>query len=276
MTSEIERLGGQFMASSSRETIMYQATTYAHSLDSVVSLLADSALHPRVTAEELDAQRDAAAWEVAEIQTKPDMFLPELLHEVAYRDNTLGNPLLCPEDRLRSLTPEIIRRFREGWYTPERIVLAGAGVPHEDLRRLAEIHFGQLSNSVASAHNGADRRSPLATRSANNNTAPPPSPSRFHTSAPESATVVDLPSIAERAAARAQYTGGELYLDHPESEFTHLYVAFEGLSIHDDDIYALATLQVLLGGGGSFSAGSSMAMAASFFLLASTNADPMV
>jgi processing peptidase subunit alpha len=34
-----------------------------------------------------------------------------------------------------------------------------------------------------------------------------------------------------------------------------VYVAFEGLSIHDDDIYALATLQILLGGGGSFSAG---------------------
>jgi mitochondrial-processing peptidase subunit alpha len=260
MTSEIERLGGQFMASSSRETIMYQATTYAHSIDSVVSLLADSTLHPRITAQELDAQRDAAAWEVAEIQTKPDMFLPELLHEVAYRHNTLGNPLLCPEDRLRSLTPETIRGFREGWYSPERIVLAGAGVPHEDLRRLAERHFGQLASTVSPVRAGADRRSTLAaTRSTTNNTTapPPPSLSRFHTSAPESATVVDVPSsIAERALARAQYTGGELYLDHPESEFTHLYVAFEGLSIHDDDIYALATLQVLLGGGGSFSAGS--------------------
>jgi processing peptidase subunit alpha len=256
MTTEIERLGGQFLASSSRETIMYQATTYAHSLGSVVSLLADSALHPRVTADELDAQRDAAAWEVAEIQTKPEMYLPELLHEVAYRNNTLGNPLLCPEDRLRSLTPEIIRTFRDAWYTPDRIVLAGAGVPHEDLRRLAEQHFGQLS-SKAAAGNSVGRTPPLTRgpTTTTNTTAPPPSPSRFHTSAPESASVVDAPSLAERALARAHYTGGEAYLDRPSSEFTHLYVAFEGLSIHEEDIYALATLQVLLGGGGSFSAG---------------------
>lgn len=37
--------------------------------------------------------------------------------------------------------------------------------------------------------------------------------------------------------------------------FSHIHLAFEGLPISSDDIYALATLQTLLGGGGSFSAG---------------------
>ncbi|KAK8117555.1 peptidase M16 inactive domain-containing protein [Apiospora kogelbergensis] len=36
---------------------------------------------------------------------------------------------------------------------------------------------------------------------------------------------------------------------------TSLFLAFEGLPIASDDIYALATLNTLLGGGGSFSAG---------------------
>jgi processing peptidase subunit alpha len=36
---------------------------------------------------------------------------------------------------------------------------------------------------------------------------------------------------------------------------THIHVAFEALPISSEDIYALATLQTLLGGGGSFSAG---------------------
>lgn len=38
-------------------------------------------------------------------------------------------------------------------------------------------------------------------------------------------------------------------------EFVHLHIAFEGVATSDPDIYALATLQMLLGGGGSFSAG---------------------
>ena len=60
----------------------------------------------------------------------------------------------------------------------------------------------------------------------------------------------------------AQYTGGFLALPPaPPSpnpalpNFSHIHLAFEGLPIVSDDIYALATLQFLLGGGGSFSAG---------------------
>jgi len=41
----------------------------------------------------------------------------------------------------------------------------------------------------------------------------------------------------------------------PDMDMTHVYLGFDGASIHDDDIYALATVQILLGGGGSFSAG---------------------
>jgi processing peptidase subunit alpha len=62
--------------------------------------------------------------------------------------------------------------------------------------------------------------------------------------------------------APAKYTGGFISLppqppspnpEHPN--FTHIHIAFEGLPISSPDIYALATLQTLLGGGGSFSAG---------------------
>jgi processing peptidase subunit alpha len=54
---------------------------------------------------------------------------------------------------------------------------------------------------------------------------------------------------------RSSYIGGHRYIYDPSSEFNHIYIGFEGAGIRDDDIYALATMQVLLGGGGSFSAG---------------------
>ncbi|CAG8754480.1 4722_t:CDS:2, partial [Dentiscutata heterogama] len=62
------------------------------------------------------------------------------------------------------------------------------------------------------------------------------------------------PTTSTIATQKAHYTGGTLLLDKSQPH-THLYISFEGLSIHDPDIYALATLQMLLGGGGSFSAG---------------------
>ena len=47
-----------------------------------------------------------------------------------------------------------------------------------------------------------------------------------------------------------------MYLQDDNLDFTHLYIGYESYSVHDlSSIYALATLQTLLGGGGSFSAG---------------------
>jgi len=51
----------------------------------------------------MEAQRDAARYEIREISAKPDMILPEVLHSVAYGGKTLGNPLLCPEDRIDAM-----------------------------------------------------------------------------------------------------------------------------------------------------------------------------
>lgn len=60
----------------------------------------------------------------------------------------------------------------------------------------------------------------------------------------------------------SHYTGGFLSLPplpppvNPSlPPLSHIHLAFEALPISSKDIYALATLQTLLGGGGSFSAG---------------------
>jgi len=257
MTREIEQLGGQFISSSSRETVLYQASTYTHSLPSVMSILSDTVLHPQITRDELDIQRDAALWEVGEIKTKPDMILPELLHETAFANNTLGNPLLCPEDRLEAMTPDVIQGFMRTWYRPDRLVVAAAGVEHDALLELADRHFGSVK-PVASTSSSTSASSPSAPRPSS---ASPSAP--FSTSAPSSASVSsssssDPESFDYLSTAPARYTGGQLLIEDGEQEFTHVYVGYEGLSIHDEDIYALATLQVLLGGGGSFSAGASL------------------
>ncbi|EPQ30460.1 uncharacterized protein PFL1_01986 [Pseudozyma flocculosa PF-1] len=283
MTSEIEALGGNVMCSSSRETIMYQSSVFNKDVPAVLSILADTILNPLLSPQELDVQREAAAYEISEIWNKPEMILPELLHTVAYSGNTLGNPLLCPIESLEAMTADNLRNFMKTWYTPDRIVVAGAGMPHEQLVELSEKLFGHIQPSASSSSSSTNPRSSV-TRSNSTSSASssgsssqsslfssPSSSSSSSSSASSSSGSADFSTAASRkaqqvsslsasasselAGAKAQYTGGELYLPRDDLEFTHVYVAFEGLSIHDDDIYALATLQILLGGGGSFSAG---------------------
>jgi mitochondrial-processing peptidase subunit alpha len=165
----------------------------------------------------MEAQRNAARYEIREISSKPDMILPEVLHNVAYGGKTLGNPLLCPEDRIDVMDESVLRVRMEDWYRPERMVIAGAGMQHEQLVELTDKYFASLKSVPSST-------SQLSTPS----------------------TGSDSPSL---------YTGGQRHIFDASQEFNHLYVAFEGVGIHDEDIYTLATIQVLLGGGGSFSAG---------------------
>ncbi|KAF6832685.1 Mitochondrial-processing peptidase subunit alpha [Colletotrichum musicola] len=280
MIEQVEALGGNIQCASSRESMMYQAATFNGAVPTTIGLLAETIRDPRLTEEEVMEQLATAEYEIKEIWSKPELILPELVHTAAFKDNTLGNPLLCPEDRLGSITRDTILRYRDMFYRPERIVVAFAGVEHAEAVDLATKYFGDMKASAPTLSRTGSETS-LASESASDasstttsSSAPSPvqQPSKLlskvpffknlSTSAPQNAVVQSADSRTYDMNSPAHYTGGFLSLPpQPPSlnpnmpTFTHIHLAFEGLPISSDDIYALATLQTLLGGGGSFSAG---------------------
>ncbi|KAK0722442.1 mitochondrial processing peptidase alpha subunit-like protein [Lasiosphaeria miniovina] len=295
MLEIVENLGGNIQCASSRESMMYQAATFNAAIPQTMGLLADTIRNPNLTDEEIEQQLETAKYEVTEIWSKPELILPELVHTAAFKDNTLGNPLLCPEDRLEVIDRSYIRAYRQAFYRPERIVVAFAGVAHAEAVRLTEKFFGDMTawETPAISRTGSetsldslqsDSSDSSATGSSSSTTSPlVQQPSRLiskipflkhlSTSAPHNASVITpetfsrsthslVPILSEDLQRPSQYTGGflslpalPLPLNPNQPTFTHIQLAFEGLPISSDDIYALATLQTLLGGGGSFSAG---------------------
>ncbi|KAF8252614.1 LuxS/MPP-like metallohydrolase [Wilcoxina mikolae CBS 423.85] len=241
MLETLESLGGNVQCASSRESIMYQAAVFNKDVPSMMGILAETVRDPLITKDEVEQQLQTAAYEIGEIWAKPELILPELLHTAAYQGNTLGNPLLCPEERLQKINKSLIDEYRSIFYRPERIVVAFAGVEHETAVKLVEQYFGDM----------------------------PATPETTDSSSTASGILSKIPFISSGlsgsltslgATTPAHYTGGLLTLppsDVPTHlpQYCHLHVSFEGLPISDPDIYALATLQTLLGGGGSFSAG---------------------
>ncbi|KZW00464.1 LuxS/MPP-like metallohydrolase [Exidia glandulosa HHB12029] len=279
MMTAIDRIGGQIVSSSSRESIMYQSSHFPQHTARAVELLADAALNPALTEEEIDAQRDPSLWELRELTSKPDAYLPETLHAVAFHENTLGHPLLCTEDRIDSMDRATLANFHATWYRPERMVLAGAGVPHEELLELAHKHFGHLLHTplpaelplsseqiAAGAGAGSPRVSSAAAPLVSSNGSSSSVyktlsraassylyPSLFEQNTPASTSYT--PSFRELATQPSRYTGGHRYVADSESDFNHVYLAFLGPPLKSPKVYAMATLQILLGGGGAFSAG---------------------
>ncbi|GAN06395.1 mitochondrial processing peptidase [Mucor ambiguus] len=259
VVAELESLGGNIMCSSSRESIMYQSAIFSQDLSRVLSLFSDVICHPTVNNAEVEEQRQTALYEIEEIWSKPEMILPEILHTVAYEGNTLGNPLLCPPENLESMTPDLIRNYMKTWYRPERMVISACGAEHDQVVDLAVKYFGDVPKSKENldsvmTHVEALKKQYTQAQNASSNNGKSFVKSLFNNSKKQQQQEGLTPF--ELATQPAQYTGGNSFMETgPESPLTHVYVAFEGLSIDDPDIYALTTLQILLGGGGSFSAG---------------------
>lgn len=285
MLEALESLGGNIQCASSRESLMYQSATFNSAVPTTVALLAETIRDPLITEEEVGQQLETAAYEIGEIWSKPELILPELVHMAAYKDNTLGNPLLCPKERLSQIDKSVIESYRQTFYSPERMVIAFAGVPHEQAVRLAEQYFGDMPKSdISRCQTGsATSIDPFSSQSSESSfsssssipPSPPQQPSKLlsripffkniSTSASKDASVQsynELPPSPLDILQPSHYTGGFLSLPplpppvNPSiPPLTHIHLAFEALPISSEDIYALATLQTLLGGGGSFSAG---------------------
>ncbi len=261
MANDVDALGGQILCSSARESVMYQSSHFHKGTPLAMSLIADTVLDPALLPEEIAAQREAARYELREVSSKPEMILPEVLHDVAYGGQGLGNPLLCPEDRIDQIDAPMMRNVMETWYRPERMVIAGAGMPHDALVELAEKHFAHLKGAEAAKPRSEARPSQQVPANLLHSSGQS-SPS-FLKSLTRSASSYlynpekDPSSSSSLPPGPSPYTGGHKFVYDPNTEFNHVYLGFEGVGIHDDDVYAAATMQVLLGGGGSFSAGTS-------------------
>ncbi|KAB2108413.1 Mitochondrial-processing peptidase subunit alpha [Alternaria gaisen] len=284
MMEKIETLGGNIQCASSRESLMYQSATFNSAVPTTVGVLAETIRDPLVTEEEIQQQLETADYEIGEIWSKPELILPELVHMAAFKDNTLGNPLLCPKERLPFINRAVVEAYRKEFYKPDRIVVAFAGVNHNEAVRLTEQYFGDMEKgtgpsligleSESTASNSAPQQQVFTADHPTPTGAPPQSSKllskipffkNISTSATSNASVntsldLNFPSID--TSLPSQYTGGFLTLPPipPPANpmlprLSHIHLAFEALPISSPDIYALATLQTLLGGGGSFSAG---------------------
>ncbi|KAJ5664124.1 Mitochondrial processing peptidase alpha subunit [Penicillium longicatenatum] len=299
MLEVLESLGGNIQCASSRESLMYQSASFNSAVPTTLGLLAETVRDPLITEEEVLEQLATAEYEIGEIWAKPELILPELVHMTAFKDNTLGNPLLCPEERLGEINKAVVERYREVFFNPDRMVVAFAGVPHAEAVKLTEQYFGDMKSrdvahskgpilsgsgidtTLSDSHDAANEgQIPTVPQFTASSTVSSPAASQNTNSSflsklpflkklsPQTRSSVEplhhsliTPSALDLRRP-AHYTGGFIALPPipPPANpmlprLSHIHLAFEALPISSPDIYALATLQTLLGGGGSFSAG---------------------
>lgn len=222
---KLERHGGICDCQGSRDTLIYAVSAAVDGLAEVTELLSEVTLKPRITDDEVDNMRQAILFELESLSMRPDPepLLVELIHEAAYQNSTLGLPKICPLDNIQQIDRHTILKYLQRFHTPDRMVLAGVGVDHDEFVRLADEHF--MGEAVWGSEVGAEK-------------------------------VHSTPAL---------YTGGskEIIKDlssvslgpTPMPELAHLVLGFESCSHKHEDFVAVCVLNMMMGGGGSFSAG---------------------
>lgn len=63
------------------------------------------------------------------------------LPQAAYRENTVGLKRFCPAENVEAIDRTVLHSYLSNYYTPDRMVLAGVGVEHEQLVDCARKHL---------------------------------------------------------------------------------------------------------------------------------------
>lgn len=225
----LEQHGGICDCQSSRDTFVYAASAGSRGLETVTRLLAEVVLRPQLPDDEVGLARQAVEFELDTLNMRPEQepLLMDMIHAAAYRDNTLGLPKLCPAANSGQIDRATLLAYLRQHHTPERMVVAGVGVDHDEFVRHVERHFDA---DTATWRTDA-------------------------TIAAGTPTAVDT--------SVAQYTGGSvteecdipIYAAVGLPELAHVVIGVEGCSHQDPDFIAACVLNIMMGGGGSFSAG---------------------
>lgn len=140
---EMDAIGGQVNAFTSKECTCYYAKVIAEHLERATALLSDLLLHARMDEAEFEKERGVILEEIAMCEDTPEDLVYDLLAEAYFGSHPLARPILGTQEQIATVSREALIAFRKKHYRPDNTVLAVAGdFDREQLRALAERYLG--------------------------------------------------------------------------------------------------------------------------------------
>jgi predicted Zn-dependent peptidase len=210
IAQEMDGLGGELNAFTSRETTAFYANVIDEHLSRAVDLLADLFRHSVFRSVEIEREKRVVLEEIKMVEDDPEDLIYDLHTANVWSGNPIGRPILGDVKIIRSVTRRQILDFLNRKYRPERTVISAAG----RFNRSALIK--QLNRL-------------------------------FRTFGPSSE--ISNPKFEPAEPRRPPVSAGRLLIRPKELEQAHLCLGVPGLPIAHRDRYGIYALNILLGGG---------------------------
>ena len=145
---EIENMGSQINAYTSRENTVYYTKCLERDISSNVEILSDLLTNSRLEPRAIQAERHVILQESDEVDKMYDEVVFDHLHAVTYKGQDLGRTILGPREKIKTINREDLVNYITTNYKGDRMALIGVGcVDHEQLVSQAEKFFGNIKPS---------------------------------------------------------------------------------------------------------------------------------
>jgi len=145
IAEEIESVGGQLNAYTSRENTAFYAKVLSDDVPLAMDTVADILQRPLFDDAELQKERHVVLQELGQANDTPDDIIFDHFQETAYSSQALGRPVLGTSEIVSQLSSDDLRSYLTGNYGSDTMVVCASGkVQHDEFVKLAEDQFGGL------------------------------------------------------------------------------------------------------------------------------------
>jgi len=163
IAKSLDLLGGHSNAYTSREHTCFHARVVDTHLEEALDILADIALSPRPSQDDLSREKDVVLQEIAMVEDDPEDCLMEAFWREMWPDSPVGHSILGMPGTVRSFSLSDLDGWRQANYLPGRMLVSAAGcLDHDTLRDMVAKRFGGLEPAGAIARPAPGRYVPAA------------------------------------------------------------------------------------------------------------------
>ena len=127
IASEIDNLGGQINAFTSKECTCYYVKLLDSHIDIGIDVLSDMVLNSKFNEDDLDKERSVIIEELKMYEDSPEDLAYDLLTENIYKNDPLGMNIIGTEESLNRLNREKLLDYFNKYYVPNNSVIAISG-----------------------------------------------------------------------------------------------------------------------------------------------------
>lgn len=139
ISEEIEDVGGQMNAYTSREFTAFYAKMLKGDTELALDVIADILQNAAFTEEELVKEREVVVQEIKQSYDTPDDIIFDYFQETAFPNQALGRTILGPAEKVRGFTAETLRSYLSTNYAAENMVVCAVGnIDHNFFVKLVE------------------------------------------------------------------------------------------------------------------------------------------